>query len=84
MTHASSTCGAGSSKSLLWDSPGGWGGVGGGVQHWGTHVHLWLIHIDVWQKLLPYYKVIILQLKLISFFKKEKKRMKRNEWREEP
>ena len=23
---------------------------GRGVQHRGTHVHLWLIHVDVWQK----------------------------------
>ena len=28
------------------------GGEGGGrgVQDRGTHVHLWLIHVDVWQK----------------------------------
>ena len=29
----------------------------------GTHVYLWPIHIDVWQKPSQYYKVIILQLK---------------------
>ena len=28
-----------------------------------THVHLWLIHTDIWQKPSQYYKVIILQLK---------------------
>ena len=26
----------------------GWDGVGSGRQ--GTYVHLWLIHVDVWQK----------------------------------
>ena len=30
---------------------------------WGTHVRLWLIHVDVWQKPLQYCKVISLQLK---------------------
>ena len=35
-------------------------GAGSG---WGTHVHPWLIHVDVWQKPSQYYKVIILQLK---------------------
>ena len=28
----------------------------------GTHIYLWLIHIDIWQKLSQYCKVIILQL----------------------
>ena len=26
--------------------------VGGGGSEWGTHVHPWLIHFNVWQKLL--------------------------------
>ena len=30
---------------------------------WGTHVHTWLIHVNVWQKPLQYCKVISLQLK---------------------
>ena len=38
-------------------------GVGRGVQDWGTHVHPWLIHVDVWQKPPQYCKVVILQLK---------------------
>ena len=42
-----------------WDDPGGWDGGSG----WGTHVHPWLIHVDVWQKPLQYCKVISLQLK---------------------
>ena len=40
--------------------------VEGGVQDGGTHVHPWQTHVDVWQKLLQYCKVIILQLKLVN------------------
>ena len=32
-------------------------GVG---SEWGTHVHPWLIHVNVWQKPLQYCKVISL------------------------
>ena len=35
----------------------------GGSSGWGAHIHLWLIHINVWQKPLQYCKVISLQLK---------------------
>ena len=35
--------------------------VGGG-SGWGTHIHPWLIHVNVWQKPLQYCKVIRLQL----------------------
>ena len=38
----------------------GWGGKGG--SGWGTHVHPWLIHVNVWQKPPQYCKVISLQL----------------------
>ena len=31
---------------------------------WGTHVNLWLIHVNVWQKPLQYCKVISLQIKI--------------------
>ena len=33
-----------------WDDPEGWSGEGGGsgVQD-GEHVHLWWIHVDIWQ-----------------------------------
>ena len=43
---------AGPSKLVLWDNSERWGGEGGGsgVQDGGTHVHPWLIHVDVWQK----------------------------------
>ena len=38
--------------------------VGGG-SGWGTHVHPWLIHVNVWQKPPQYCNVISLQLKYI-------------------
>ena len=55
---------SGDTKPMFWDKPEGWGGEGGGkgVQVKGTHVHLWLIHADVWQKPSQYRKVTILQL----------------------
>ena len=36
----------------------GMGNEVGGVLGWGTHVHVWLIHVNVWQKLPQYSKVI--------------------------
>ena len=50
-----------------------WMGCGGsweGGSGWGTHVHPWLIHVNVWQNLLQYCKVISIQLKQINFKKK--------------
>ena len=38
-------------------------GDGEGGSGWGTHVHPWLIHVNVWQKPPQYFKVINLQLK---------------------
>ena len=38
----------------------GWGGRREGGSGWGTHVNPWLIHANVWQKPLQYYKVISL------------------------
>ena len=38
--------------------------VGGMFKTEGTYVYLWLIHADVWQKPIQYYKAIILQLKI--------------------
>ena len=55
----------GHSKPVHWDDPEGWEGKGdgrGGLG-WGTYVHPWLIHVNVWQKPLQYCKVISLQLK---------------------
>ena len=56
---------AGSTKSVLWDNLKGLGGeeVEGAVHYGGTHVPLWLIRVNVWQKQSQYCKVIILQLK---------------------
>ena len=48
----------------------GWGGRQEGGLGWGTNVNPWLIHVNVWQKPLPYCKVISLQLIKIN----EKKR----------
>ena len=37
---------------MPWDNPEGQGevGRGGGVLDGGTHVYLWLTHVDLWQK----------------------------------
>ena len=60
----------GSSGLVYWDDPEVWYvGRSEGGSGWGTHVHPWLIHVNVWQKPLQYCKVISLQLKLI-FLKK--------------
>ena len=72
MTNASSMPEAKHSKLVLWDDPEGWAGEGGkrGGSGWGTHVHPWLIHVNVWQKSPQYYKSVILQIKKINKFKK--------------
>ena len=61
----------GCSGLVHWDDPEGWDGEGSrrGFQD-GEHVHPWLIHVNVWQKPLQYYKVISLQLKLKKFLKR--------------
>ena len=48
-----------------WSDPEGWdwGSGGRGGSGWGTHVHPWLIHVNVPQKPLQYCKVVSLQLK---------------------
>ena len=33
------------SRLMHWDDPEGWDGGSG----WGTHVHPWLMHVNVWQ-----------------------------------
>ena len=65
MTSANPMREAGHSKLVLWDNPEGWDGEGGGRggSGWGTHVHPWLIHVNVWQKPLQYCKLISIQLK---------------------
>ena len=53
----------------------GMGREGRECSGWGTYVHLWLIHVNVWQK--PQYcKVTSFQLKLINL----KKRMSGSRW----
>ena len=54
--------GTGCSGLVHWDDPEGWDREGGGRggSGWGTHVHPWLIHVNVWQKPLQYCKVISL------------------------
>ena len=45
-----------------------WGGRQEGDSGWeGTHVYLWPIHVDEWQKPSQYFKVVILQLKINTF-----------------
>ena len=51
----------------------GWGGRWEGRSGWGTHVNPWLIHVNVWQKLLQYCKVISLQLIKMNGKKKKKR-----------
>ena len=43
--------------------------VEGRFKREGTYVYLWLIHVDVRQKLIQYCKAIILQLKINKFKK---------------
>ena len=49
----------------------GMGGQWEEGSEWGTHVHPWLIHVNVWQKPLKYYKVISLQLNKLIYKKKK-------------
>ena len=47
----------------LCDNLEGWDGVRERTENEGTHVYLWLMHVDVWQKPTHYCEAIILQLK---------------------
>ena len=51
--------------------------VGGRFKKEGTYGYLWLIHVDVWQKLSQHCKAIICQLKLNTFIKRSKDKDKR-------
>ena len=67
MTSPSSMHETGHSELVHWDDPEGWDGeTWDGGSGWGTHVHPWLIHVNVRQKPPQYCKVISLQLKLIN------------------
>ena len=61
---------------MLFDNLEGWDGmgweVGGSFKRVETYVYLWLIHVDVWQKLTQYCKAII-QLKINLKVKVKKK-----------
>ena len=48
---------------LGWPWGMGWGGRWERGSGWGTYVHPWLIHVNLWQKPPQYCKVISLQLK---------------------
>ena len=55
----------GNLKLVPCDSLEGWGGEarrGRGFKREGTHVCLWPIHVDIWQRPSQYCKIIILQL----------------------
>ena len=40
---------------MHWVDPEGWDGEGGGGSSgWGTDVHPWLTHVNLWQKPLQY------------------------------
>ena len=52
------------SNLVLCDNIEEWDGVEGRFKREGTYVCLWLIHVDVLQKLTQYCKAIILQLKI--------------------
>ena len=64
MTNPSLMHETGHPKLVHWDNSEERNGKGcgreveGGVQDGGTHVHAWMIHVDVWQKLPQYCKVI--------------------------
>ena len=53
--------------------------MGGRFKRKGIYVYLWLIHIEVWQKTIKFYKETILQkisLKMVFKGKKKKHRSK--------
>ena len=61
---------------LGWPIGMGWRGRWEGGSGWGTHVNPWLIHVNVWQKALQYFKVISLQLIKINEKKKKESKNK--------
>ena len=62
----------GCSQLVHWDDPEGWDGEGGGRgSGWGTHIHPWWIHVNVWQN--QYNIVSSLQLNKFKLKKKTKK-----------
>ena len=74
MTSPSLMQETGHPKPVHWDNPEGWNGEGRWeeFQDGRTHVYLWLIHVNVWQKPPQYCKVISLQLNQLILKKKKK------------
>ena len=66
---------------MHWEDPEGSDGEGRWKwgSGWGTYVNPWLIHVNVWQKPLQYYKVISLQLIKINEKKKNKMDISENQ-----
>ena len=73
MTSPNSMHGAGHSKMVYLDSSEGWDMEGSvnRVQDGGTHVHPWMIRVNVWQDPPQYCKIISLWLKLINWKRSE-------------
>ena len=69
---------AGCSGLVHWDDPEGWDGEGRweGGSGWGTHIHPWLIHVNVWQKPLQCCIVIRLQFFKKGLFKGKTRKIK--------
>ena len=57
---------------VLCDDLEGWDEVGGSFKREGIYVYLWLIHVDIRQKPIQYYKAIILQIKINNFLLKKR------------
>ena len=71
LTSLGSMYETGCSGLVHWDDPEGWDGQGGGRwgSGWGTHVHPWLIHVNVCKN----HFNIIISLQLIKINGREKK-----------
>ena len=51
-----------------------WRNMGWKFKREGTHVYLWLIDVDIWQKPTKFCKAIILQLKINKYNLKNRRR----------
>ena len=63
---------------MHWDDPEvEWGRRWEGSSGWGTHVHPWLIHVNVRQKPPQYCKVISLQLNKLKNKQNKKNKIRK-------